>query len=208
MQLIWRNVLDKNKEAPVDSTILWVLVVVAVVAAAGAVWYAWRSKRSQQLQERFGPEYERTVNTEGDRRKAEATLEARARRVDALQIRPLSPADATRFSDAWRAVQARFVDDPRGAVTEADRLVGEVMTLRGYPVGDFEQRVADISVDHPDVVMNYRAARDIAVRHNRGEASTEDLRQAMVHYRALFTDLLQTTAARDEHVAAAAKGRH
>jgi hypothetical protein len=111
-----------------------------------------------------------------------------------LHIRPLTPSDATRFDGAWRTVQARFVDDPRGAVTEADRLVGEVMAARGYPVGDFEQRVADISVDHPDVVMNYRAAREIATVHAQGKATTEDLRQAMVHYRALFNDLLETVA--------------
>ena len=112
--------------------------------------------------------------------------------MQALHIRPLSPADSTRFDTAWRAVQARFVDDPRGAVTEADRLVGELMSTRGYPVGEFEQRVADISVDHPDVVMNYRAAREIALQHSQGKASTEDLRQAMVHYRALFRELLET----------------
>jgi len=112
-----------------------------------------------------------------------------------LNIRPLAPEDATRFDASWRGVQARFVDDPKGAVTEADRLVGEVMSARGYPLGDFEQRVADISVDHPDVVMNYRAAREIALVHARGQASTEDLRQAMVHYRALFKDLLGTVDA-------------
>ena len=173
-----------------ETTALWVLIAIALI---GAIAFITLSRvRSQRLRERFGPEYERTVHTEGTVRKAEAALEARARRVQALHIRPLSPSDSTRFDTAWRAIQARFVDDPRGAVTDADRLVGELMSTRGYPVGDFEQRVADISVDHPDVVMNYRAAREIALQHSQGKASTEDLRQAMVHYRALFRDLLET----------------
>jgi len=148
--------------------------------------------RSQRLRQKFGSEYDHTIREEGNVRKAEAELVARAKRVSTLHISPLSPADAQRFNDAWRRTQARFVDDPQGAVTEADRLVGEVMATRGYPVGEFEQRVADISVDHPDVVMNYRAAREIAVLHSAGKANTEDLRQAMVHYRALFNDLLET----------------
>jgi hypothetical protein len=172
----------------VDPTILW--VAIAVVLIAGLVWYTFGRRRTQQLRNRFGPEYEHTLRSQGNVRKAEAELEARAKRVEALHIRPLSPADASRYDASWRGVQARFVDDPKGAVTDADRLVGEVMNARGYPVGDFEQRVADVSVDHPDVVMNYRAAREIAVSHAQGKASTEDLRQAMVHYRALFHDLL------------------
>ena len=178
-----------------ETTALWVLIAVVLIGAVA--WITLSRVRSQRLRERFGPEYERTVRTEGTVRKAEAELDARARRVKSLHIRPLSPSDATRFDTAWRAVQARFVDDPQGAVTEADRLVGEAMTARGYPVGEFEQQVADISVDHPDVVVNYRAAREIAQQHAQGRASTEDLRQAMVHYRALFRDLLETKA---EHV--------
>lgn len=174
-----------------DSTILWLLVAIAIVVVGGVVWYTLRQRRTEQLRNRFGPEYERVVHRAGDVRKAEADLEARAKRVEALRLRPLSPSDAARFSNSWRAVQERFVDDPGGAVTEADRLIGEVMAARGYPVGDFEQRVADISVDHPDVVINYRAAREIAVQHARGQATTEDLRQAMTHYRALFSDLLE-----------------
>jgi hypothetical protein len=167
-------------------------VLVALLLIGAIVWITMNRMRSQKLRQRFGPEYDRTIREEGSIRKAEAALEARARRVAKLDIRPLSPADADRFDSAWRAVQARFVDDPRGAVTEADRLVGELMAARGYPVGEFEQRVADISVDHPDVVVNYRAAREIAVLHAEGKANTEDLRQAMVHYRALFRDLLET----------------
>lgn len=178
-----------------DATILWVLIALVLVALI--VWFAVGRRRSQQLRERFGPEYDRTVRAEGAVRKAEAALEARAKRVDSLHIRPLSTSDATRFDTSWRAVQSRFVDDPKGAVTEADRLVGEVMGARGYPLSDFEQRVADISVDHADVVMNYRAAREIAAQHAAGRATTEDLRQAMVHYRALFRELLEVT---DEHV--------
>ena len=174
------------------STTIWLVVAIAVIAVMAVLWLAMSRRRSQQLRNRFGPEYEHAVRAEKNVRRAEATLEARAKRVDALHIRPLSPDDATRFDASWRGVQARFVDDPKGAVTEADRLVGELMSARGYPLGDFEQRVADISVDHPDVVMNYRAAREIALTHARGQASTEDLRQAMVHYRALFNDLLET----------------
>jgi len=184
-------------------------VAIAVIVIVAVLWLAMSRRRSQQLRDRFGPEYEHVVRTEKNVRRAEATLEARAKRVDALHIRPLRPEDATRFDATWRGVQARFVDDPKGAVTEADRLVGEVMSARGYPLGDFEQRVADISVDHPDVVMNYRAAREIALVHARSQASTEDLRQAMVHYRALFKDLLETgdarvtTSARADEVRAA-----
>jgi len=171
---------------------MWALVAIAVVVVAAAIWYMLRRRRSDALRERFGPEYDHTVLTTGDVGRAEASLEARARRVEALHIRPLSADEAERFGSGWRRLQERFVDDPKGAVTEADRLVGEVMHARGYPLGEFDQRVEDISVDHPNVVMNYRAARDIARRHARGEASTEDLRQAMVHYRALFSDLLET----------------
>ena len=175
-----------------DTTALWVLIALVLIGAIA--WITLSRVRTQRLRDRFGTEYDRTVRTEGNARKAEAALEARAKRVQSLHIRPLSPADAERFDQSWRAVQARFVDDPHGAITDADRLVGEVMAARGYPVGDFEQRVADISVDHPDVVMNYRAAREIAALHGQGKASTEDLRQAMVHYRALFRDLLETRA--------------
>lgn len=173
-----------------DSPILWVLIALVLIGAI--VWITMNRMRSQHLRQRFGSEYDRAIREGGTVRKAEAELAARARRVAGLHIHRLTPTDADRFSQDWRAVQARFVDDPHGAVTEADRLVGEVMAARGYPVGEFEQRVADISVDHPDVVMNYRAAREIAGLHSAGKANTEDLRQAMVHYRALFSDLLET----------------
>jgi hypothetical protein len=185
------------------------IVAIAAVVIVTLVWLVLSRRRSQQLRQRFGPEYDHALNAQGNVRRAEAELEARARRVAALHIRPLDPEDARRFDGSWRAVQTRFVDDPKGAVTEADRLVGELMAARGYPVGEFEQRVADISVDHPDVVMNYRAAREIALLHARGQATTEDLRQAMVHYRALFRDLLEEnkTPAREEHVHAVEERR-
>jgi hypothetical protein len=172
-----------------EPKVMWTLVAV-VIAMAVAGWFVWMRRRSEQLRERFGPEYERTVHEVGDVRKAEASLAARAKRVEAFHIRPLSPDEADRYSAAWQRVQSQFVDDPGRAITDADKLVGEVMTARGYPVGEFDQRVEDISVDHPDVVMNYRAAREIALQHGQGRANTEDLRQAMVHYRALFRDLL------------------
>jgi len=178
-------------------TWMWVVIAVAavVVIAAVALWL-WdnqrRKKRSDRLQREFGQEYDRTVDRSGGRKSAEAELMDRQQRVQNMDIRPLSEAELRRFADRWHSTQADFVDEPGGAVAQADRLVGEVMQARGYPVGDFEQRAADVSVDHPEVVQNYRAAHALAVRHQRAQASTEDLRQAMMHYRALFTDLLET----------------
>ena len=148
-------------------------------------------RRSDHLKSRFGPEYERTLRESGDRRRAEHELERREKRVERLHIHPLSPRHRDQFVAAWRNDQARFVDDPSGAVTEADRLVQEVMKYRGYPVSDFDRRVEDISVDHPHLVENYRAARDLAERNRRGEANTEELRKALVYYRALFEELLE-----------------
>jgi len=174
-----------------DPKVIWLMIVVAAIVVTAGLWLAMEQRRRRRLRQRFGPEYERAVHDVGSERRAEAALEARAKRVERLQIRPLSAADAARFEEAWRQLQNRFVDEPAAAVTEADRLVGEVMNARGYPLGDFDQRAADISVDHPRVVTNYRAARDIAQRHGRGEASTEDLRRAVIHYRALFEDLLE-----------------
>ena len=173
-----------------DPKVMWMLITVAAIAVVAAVWLMMAKRRHLRLRQRFGQEYDQTVREMGSQRRAEAALDARAKRVEHLQIRPLSAADAARFGEAWRQLQNRFVDEPSTAVTEADRLVGEVMHARGYPLGDFDQRAADISVDHPRVVANYRSARAIAQRHARGEANTEDLRQAMIHYRALFEDLL------------------
>lgn len=173
-----------------DATLIIVTVVIIAILIAAVWWYSMR-QRSEKLRERFGPEYERTVAEKGDTRKAEDELTDRQKRVSQLDIRPLAADERGRFSDEWRAVQARFVDDPSSAVRDADALVGRVMEARGYPVGDFEQRSADVSVDHPTVLEHYRAAHEIALRHDQGQASTEDLRQAMVNYRALFAELLE-----------------
>ena len=167
------------------------ILVLAILAIALVTWRLWGRRRSETLRDRFGPEYDHEVNEQG-RRRGESELRRRAKRVDSLDIRALPSTDRSRYRQRWNDQQAHFVDDPEAAVGEADVLINEVMELRGYPVGDFEQRVADVSVDHPDVVMNYRAAREIAQHHAQGKATTEDLRQAMVHYRALFRDLLET----------------
>jgi hypothetical protein len=176
----------------VKSTALVIIVVVAVAVIAVGVFLYIRRRRSEKLRKQFGPEYKRALGQYGDQRKAEAELAAREERVRKLEIRELTAEEERRFADAWKRTQGRFVDEPSRAVGEADGLVKELMQARGYPVGDFEQRAADISVDHPKVVTNYRAAHDIATRNNRGEATTEDLRQAMVHYRSLFEELLET----------------
>jgi len=169
-----------------------VLVGVAILALlALAAWFFYRKKQSQRLQQRFGPEYARTVSNLGSHAKAESDLKAREKRVERLNILPLAPTDAARFREAWTALQGSFVDNPKGAIIEAEKLVRDLMSQRGYPVGDFERRAADISVDHPGVVDHYRAAQEIAVRNHRGEADTEALRKAVVHYRALFDELLE-----------------
>jgi hypothetical protein len=165
---------------------LVILIVLGVVALI-----ALRKRRTERLKTKFGnSEYDRALAKGGNRGVAEANLESRAERVEGFHVRPLAPEDRARFSGAWQKVQLRFVDGPAGAVSEADQLVGDVMSTRGYPVTNFEQRAADISVGHPLVLENYRTAHDIAVRQSQGQASTEELRQAMVHYRTLFEDLL------------------
>jgi len=182
-----------------DNPLVIVLLIALVAAIGAAIWLYMRNRRTEQLQSRFGPEYERTLAASGNQREAERELEHRAERVEHLDIRPLTSAERERYVELWHSVQARFVDDPTGATDEADQLVGEVMATRGYPVGDFEQRAADVSVQHPHVVEHYRAAHNIAVRNARGDADTEQLRQALVHFRALFEDLLETaTPARTE----------
>jgi hypothetical protein len=181
-----------SKEADAMDQLWIVAVIVLLVLAGGAVWFFSQRRRTERLASRFGPEYQRAVEETGDRRAAEKVLEEREKRVSQLEIRRLSPEEHDRYVTDWRSVQARFVDDPSGAITEADRLVEQLMEARGYPVGDFEQRSADISVDHPQVVEEYRAADEIATKHAQGNADTEELRQAMVHYRALFEDLLET----------------
>lgn len=176
-----------------NGTLIMIGLIVVVVILAIAVFALFQKRQSVQLRGRFGSEYDRTLRESGSRARAEADLKQREKRVERLSIRPLSSEDATRFRDSWTKVQARFVDDPKVAITEADSLLGEVMVKRGYPLGDFEQRAADISVEHPRVVENYRAGHDIALRHAKGQATTEDLRQAMIHYRTLFTDLVGET---------------
>jgi hypothetical protein len=177
--------------------IVGILVAVAVVIIAIVLL---QKRKRDELRSKFGPEYERLVRQRGDARDVERELDHRVKRVEGLHIKPISSEDRSRFADAWRSDQARFVDDPKSAVVEADRLVADLMQVRGYPVGDFEQRAADVSVDHPHVVQNYRTAHDIAVREQRGEATTEDLRVAMVHYRALFDDLLDSADAEPREV--------
>lgn len=176
---------------------VWILLVIAVLVVAAAVALATRRRRTTQLRDRFGPEYDRTVEQTGNQRVAEAELSERRERRSELDIRPLSPPARDRYADGWRAVQARFVDDPVGAVGDADQLVTQVMQERGYPMDDFEQQADVISVDHPDVVEDYRQGHEIYLAHGRGDASTEDLRQAMVHYRALFDQLLEAETNRD-----------
>src|SRR3984957_18234086 len=185
----------------------WILLaggLVILMAAIVALFVSLRQKKSQRLQRRFLPEYGRAVEEMGNRTKAESELEAREKRVGQLTITPLSPGDAARFTQAWTAMQGRFIDNPAGVVAEADLLVRELMVKRGYPMGDFERRAADISVDHPGVVTTYRAAQAIAARDERGEADTEELRKAVVHYRTLFEELLEVKPA---PIAATAAGQ-
>lgn len=172
-------------------TLLGLIAIACVVVAIGiAVSRKRQHARSAELREHFGPEYDRALEEHGSRSRAEKELALRQRRVRKLDIHELTPEQCQRFQGAWAAVQQRFVDDPSGAVTDADGLLKQVMSARGYPMADFDQRVADLSVDHGAVVEHYRAARTAYSRVNDG-ASTEDLRQAMVHYTALFNDLVQ-----------------
>lgn len=172
-------------------TWMWVLIIGAVVALA-VIWFVTRQARTRALQRDFGPEYDRTMARAGDRGAAESDLRDRRERVSALDVRPLSRSDHDRFATEWTKVQAAFVDAPAEAVTDADQLIQQVMTTRGYPVQDFDRRAADVSVDHPDVVENYRSAHSIALKEARedADANTEALRKAMVYYRSLFEELL------------------
>jgi hypothetical protein len=172
----------------------WVWIAIAAVAAVvvlGVLWSAARTRRTRSLQDRFGREYDRAVEHAGDRREAERELREREKRHDELDLKPLAPEARDRYVKEWRVTQGRFVDDPKGAVANADTLVQRVMQDRGYPVDDFERRAADISVEHPELVEKYRTAHGIAQASERGEASTEDLRHSVRHYRALFVELLE-----------------
>jgi FtsZ-interacting cell division protein ZipA len=172
---------------------VWVVIAIAVVALLGVgAWQGLARRRSGRLQQRFGPEYNRLVNSAESKRDAESELQAREERRRRLDIQPLSEAACDRYLQNWQAVQAQFVDDPRAAVATADSLIQSAMAERGYPVEDFEQRANDISVDHPRVVENYREGHRLAQASADGNESTEDLRQAMRHYRALFDELVET----------------
>ena len=190
-------------------TWVWILIaVVAVLVVLGVLWYVAQTRRSRALQDRFGNrEYDRTLEKEGGRRAAERDLRDREKRHEELELRPLSPETRRGFQQEWEETQGRFVDDPKGAVARADELVQRVMKERGYPVEDFDRRAGDISVDHPDLVEKYRTADGIARASERGDASTEDLRHSVRHFRALFTELLGTDEAgassRDGDTAAA-----
>jgi hypothetical protein len=174
-----------------SNTLIFSILLIALGIAV-VVWFVMQKQRSAKLKQRFGPEYDRAVIDFGGRTRAEAELSQRAQRVARLKIVSLTAADAARFSQAWSTLQSRFIDSPKGVVVEADQLVRELMEKRGYPMGDFERRAADISVDHPGVVSNYRAAQVIATRDASGEADTEELRKAVIHYRTLFDELLET----------------
>ena len=179
---------------------LALVIAVAVILVGIVAWLAWSGVQTRRLKKRFGPEYDAVERRLGSKAKAEAELRRREKRVERFEIVPLSPADAARFAQSWTRLQGSFVDDPKGVLIEADRLVRELLAKRGYPVADFELRAADISVDHPVVVSNYRSAQRIVSMDQRGEASTEDLRKAVVHFRALFDELLGKAAARDNAV--------
>ena len=180
-----------------DPKLIVIAAVVILIIAVLALLYV-RKRRSKStsadLRKKFGPEYDRAVREHGAGRKAEAKLEDREKRVAKLTIRDLDPVEQERFSKRWESVQSRFVDSPKGAVAEADDLVSSLMKTRGYPVSDFDQRAADISVDHPRVVENYRSAHEIALRAGKDGATTEELRTAMIHYRSLFDELVQAPA--------------
>lgn len=177
----------------------WVVIVIALALLAVGGYFAWQQYQRRQLKEGFGPEYDRAVADAPSKREAEAELAERKKRHDELEIRPLTPAACERYADEWDRIQARFVDEPEGSIREADGLIQEVMRERGYPVDNFERRTDNVSVDYPEVVDEYRQGHAIAAEAaHDGQASTEDLRQALVHYRALFERMLETAGTREE----------
>jgi hypothetical protein len=165
------------------------VAVILIIAVLVLLYMRKRRSTTANLRKKFGPEYNRAVRVHGTERKAEAKLEDREKRVEKLNLRDLDPMERERFTKQWESVQSRFVDSPKGAVAEADDLVSSLMKVRGYPVSDFDQRAADISVDHPRVVENYRSAHEIALRVGKDGSTTEELRTAMIHYRSLFEEL-------------------
>jgi FtsZ-interacting cell division protein ZipA len=166
-----------------------IVMVVAAVAVIVIVALLWKARRTQKLKSRFGPEYERAINEAGSRNRAEARLEKLEKRVQRFHLIPLSQAANTDFLAQWQKIQFLFVDDPRVALAQADQLIQKLMAARGYPMADFDQRALDISVDHPLVFEQYRLGHEIALRHAQGQASTEEMRHAMIHYRTLFNAL-------------------
>jgi len=180
------------------TSILFAVVLVLVIIAAILIVVAARRRRTKRYHDQFGTEYDHTVQAMGDVKKAQTELDERQKHVKALDIRPLSASERERYLADWTAVQSKFVDDPEQAIVDADRLIIEVMQLRAYPVSNFEQRAADISVNYPALVSNYRAAREIAIKNEQHLANTEELRQAMIYYRSLFEELLETEAAVEE----------
>lgn len=177
-----------------STPVIAIIVIVAVIVIGAAIMLK-RRREGERLKQQFGPEYEHQLHEAGgSKSQAESALLAREKRVKSLDIKPLPPEQQRAFADNWQQVQARFVDDPERSIALADALVADVMKARGYPVDDFEQRAADISVDHPGVVQNYRAAHEIALRQSRGQADTEDLRSALLGYRSLFEELLHADA--------------
>ena len=190
-----------------DTRDLLIVAIVAVLVIAVAGYLLYSKRQSQRLQRRFGPEYVEAVNKFGSQAKAEAELKKREKRVERFEVVPLTPAEADRFAQSWTRLQGSFVDDPKGVLIQAEQLVRDLLRKRGFPMADFERQAADISVDHPSVVSNYRAAQLILSRDQRGEADTEELRRAVVHFRALFDELLgartaQAPVARDTKMAA------
>lgn len=177
--------------------VIIILAVVVIIAVAAGAWLYAKRMKSRRLRDKFGPEYDQTVERLRNRDVAEAELQAREKRVKRFHIVPLSEHDCSMYQESWTGVQGRFVDDPKGAVDEANLLICDVMKKRGYPVTDFEQAAADLSVDYPNVVSNYRAASRIAENNRRGVAETEELRQALVYYRALFAELLEEPVSRE-----------
>ncbi len=174
--------------------IVFAAVLILIIAVSAWLYVQKHRSTTAYLRKKFGPEYERAVREHGSERKGEAKLADREKRVEKLNIRDLDPMEHERFSKQWESVQSHFVDSPKGAVKEADDLVSFLMRARGYPISDFDQRAADISVDHPRVVENYRSAHEIALRVGKDEATTEDLRTAMIHYHSLFEELVQAPA--------------
>ena len=177
------------------STTLLIIIAAVIVVAAAVAWAFIQKRRTATLRNRFGPEYEHAIHEYGDRSRAERALEHRAERTEKYHIRRLERDEQQHFAEEWRHTQARFVDDPPLAIREADHLVCEVMRAKGYPMADFDRRAEDLSVDHPHVIRNFRAAHELAMSEKEGRATTEDMRQAMVYYRELFDELLETQPA-------------